>query len=268
MEWSPVGHWSQWPEVTSPRQLLPEDEKNWRANCFCSNRLDTGRQEAVDFSLPSNPLLLLFPPNDTICGIINKQGVKFHKRRNSSQSVNNSDFDLRQALLINVSLVPTLFWWLWYKFRLNILHMLFLNVLRLSPITHMYNPDLILHFALSLTGPGSMVTCSWVRTRGVDHDATPAKWRSPLTPQHSNPIYCLEIKTRHALRAGRMEQLFNWMSCNELFTTLFPAQGPVCSPVHWPQKLSFIQSLLKQFREFSFKNCLNCGRRVEAWLGF
>ena len=109
MEWSPVGHWSQWPEVTSPRQLLPEDEKNWRANCFCSNRLDTGRQEAVDFSLPSNPLLLLFPPNDTICGIINKQGVKFHKRRNSSQSVNNSDFDLRQALLINVSLVPTLF---------------------------------------------------------------------------------------------------------------------------------------------------------------
>ena len=148
MEWSPVGHWSQWPGVTSPPrlascQLLPEDEKNWRANCFCSNRLDTGRQEAVDFSLPSNPLLLLFPPNDTICGIINKQGVKFHERRNSSQSVNNSDFDLRQALLINVSLVPTLFWWLWYKFRLNILHMLFLNVLRLSHITHMYHPDLI-----------------------------------------------------------------------------------------------------------------------------
>ena len=56
------------------------------------------------------------------------RGVKFHERRNSSQSVNNSDFDLRQALLINVSLVPTLFWWLWYKFRLNILHMLFLNV--------------------------------------------------------------------------------------------------------------------------------------------
>ena len=84
--------------LASPRQLLPEDEKNWRANCFCSNRLDTGRQEAVDFSLPSNPLLLLFPPHDTICGIINKQGVKFHERRNSSQSVNNSDFDLRQAL--------------------------------------------------------------------------------------------------------------------------------------------------------------------------
>lgn len=40
------------------------------------------------------------------------------------------------SLLINVSLVPTLFWWLWYKFRLNILHMLFLDVSRLSHITH------------------------------------------------------------------------------------------------------------------------------------
>ena len=58
MEWSPVGHWSQWPEVTSPRQLLPEDEKNWRANCFCSNRLDTGRQEAVDFAQQPTPPLV------------------------------------------------------------------------------------------------------------------------------------------------------------------------------------------------------------------
>ena len=96
-------------------------------------------------------------------------------------------------------------------------------------------------FKLS-SGLGSLVTRPWVRTRVR---AMTQHQPSEGHPSALNTIYCLEIKTRHAPRAGRMEQLFNWKSCNELFfTTLFPARSPVRSPVHWPQKLSFIQSLV------------------------
>ena len=212
--------------------------------------------EAVDFSSPSNPLCLLSPHYlwnyQQARGEIPSKGIP--AKVSTTQTLIR---DRRsQQLLIDASLVPTLFWWLWCKFRLNIVHMLFLNVSRLvqiqiPPLTFITPPS---HQNQNVSPSSCRGQWSVLPGQGTwgQGDATPRiKWRSLST---LNWLSGNQVQTRSK----------SCLSIEGVFTTLFSAQSPVRSPVGRPQKLSFIQSLLKQFGEFSFKTVWIVGEELKS----